>query len=208
MDCVRILNMVVTKRTISVGVPRLLMWLFFHWRYFIGKTPWDTSVTPPEVVELIEREKFPPGRALDIGCGTGTNAIYLAQHGFQVVGVDFVTRALNEARAKAQAKNVRVEFRESDVMALRTFDRPFHFVLDIGCFHSLDPYGRIRYADNSLRWTQQGSIVMMYVFFPRKMFGRSMGAAREEMEKLFGADYTLLQYADDDKSAWYRWERK
>ena len=64
--------------------------LMFRWRYFRRRTPWDTNITPPEVVQCIENEKFPPGRALDLGCGTGTNAIYLAQHGFETVGIDFV----------------------------------------------------------------------------------------------------------------------
>ncbi|TEU17501.1 MAG: methyltransferase domain-containing protein, partial [Anaerolineales bacterium] len=61
----------------------------FDLRYLLGRPPWDTEVTPPEVVELIEGEGLSPGRALDLGCGTGTNCIYLVRHGWEVVGVDF-----------------------------------------------------------------------------------------------------------------------
>lgn len=200
--------MVVTQRTFSVGVPRLLMRVFYQWRYFTGKTPWDTNVTPPEVVDLIERENFPPGRALDLGCGTGTNAIYLAQHGFEVIGVDYVARAIEVARHKAQQQNARVEFRAADVLAPGALGKTCELILDIGCFHSIEPYGRVRYADNAYKWTHQGSLLMMYVFFPRKFFGRSIGVARDEMEKLFAADFILEKYAADEKSAWYRWERK
>src|SRR5215212_4846868 len=98
---------------------RLFMRLFFHWRYFTAKTPWDTNVTPPEVVQLVEREQYQTGRALDLGCGTGTNAIYLAKHGFDTLGVDYVASAIETARHKAQAQNVRVEFRAADVLAPR-----------------------------------------------------------------------------------------
>ena len=185
-----------------------VMRLFYQWRYWTGKTPWDTNVTPPEVVALIEQEQFPSGRALDLGCGTGTNALYLAQHGFDVIGVDYVPRAIDAARRKAQQRNVRVEFRTADVLAPGNFETPFDLILDIGCFHSLDSNGQMRYADNVRTWTHHGSLVLMYAFFPRKLFGRSLGVTCAEMEKLFGDAFLLLKYANDEKSAWYRWEKK
>ncbi|MCK7512216.1 MAG: methyltransferase domain-containing protein [Desulfobacterales bacterium] len=69
----------------------------FEWRYWRGNTPWDTNITPPEVMEFIA--ETPPGRALDLGCGTGTNAIALARHGWQATGVDFAPKAVHKARA-------------------------------------------------------------------------------------------------------------
>ena len=69
-------------------------------RYRRGTAPWDTGVTPPEVVELIEGDHPPTGRALDLGCGTGTNVAYLAAHGFEVVGIDFSRPAIERARAR------------------------------------------------------------------------------------------------------------
>lgn len=200
--------MVVAKRTLSVGIPRLVHRLLFHWLYWTHHTPWDTNVPPPELVQLIEQEQFPPGRALDLGCGTGTNAIYLAQHGFEVIGVDFVARAIALARQKAQAAGVSVEFRVADVLAPGSLGKPFDLILDIGCFHNLDPYGHVRYADNTRKWTHQGSLLMIYAFFPFKMGLRRGGVSRAEMEELFSRDYYLRSYADDGKSAWYRWERK
>src|SRR5579885_2975421 len=78
-------------------------WLFtiMYWR---GRPPWDTGISPPELVEAIEGpQALPPGRALDLGCGTGTNALYLARHGWQVTGIDFAAPAIEQARRKAQA---------------------------------------------------------------------------------------------------------
>ena len=61
--------------------------LWWNLVYRFGKTPWDTGITPPELRAVVESGQVPPGRALDLGCGTGTNVIYLARHGLEVVGV-------------------------------------------------------------------------------------------------------------------------
>src|SRR5262245_45052343 len=66
--------------------------------------PWDTGTPDPLLVEMIESRAIAPGRALEIGCGTGTNAIFLAQHGFKVLGVDISEIAVNRARAKAHGQ--------------------------------------------------------------------------------------------------------
>lgn len=200
--------MVVLKRTFSVGVPRFVSRVVFDLSYRLGKPRWDTGITPPEVRQLIEDEKFPPGRALDLGCGTGTNAIYLAQHGFEVTGVDFTAQAIHTARHKAQAAAVEVEFRAADVMAPGAFGKPFDLILDIGCLHGIDPYGRVRYADNLVRWSHQGTIYLVYAFFPRSTRVRKIGVSRDEMEKLMSPNFNLLNYSADQDSAWYRWERK
>src|SRR3712207_6007173 len=66
--------------------------------------PWDTGTPDPLLVELIESGVISPGRTLEIGCGTGTNAIFLAQHGFDVLGIDISEVAVEKARAKAQGR--------------------------------------------------------------------------------------------------------
>jgi SAM-dependent methyltransferase len=71
--------------------------------YRFSAPRWDTNITPPEVVTVIEgAAAVPAGRALDLGCGTGTNVIYLAQHGWKAVGVDFSPIAIQQACQKAQ----------------------------------------------------------------------------------------------------------
>lgn len=183
------------------------MRFFYRWRYFTGKTPWDTNITPPELVQLVESEGFRAGHALDLGCGTGTNAIYLAKHGFEVTGVDYVGHAIETARGKARALNAQIDFRVADVLAPGLVSKPFDLILDIGCFHSLDPDGRMRYAANIRSWTRQGSLFLVYAFFPFRTMARSLGVSRSEIEKLFCGDFELRAYAADDTSAWYRWER-
>ena len=78
--------------------------LFYRIAYLVGFKPWDTGVRPPELVAVVEGpDRLPPGKALDLGSGTGTNAIYLAQHGWDVTAIDFTPRPVRAARRKAAA---------------------------------------------------------------------------------------------------------
>jgi len=82
-------------------------------------------------------KSHPPGKALDLGCGTGTNVITLAEHGWQAYGVDFVSRAIHLARQKAHKTGLRVEFFCDDVTILKNITSQFDLILDIGCYHSI-----------------------------------------------------------------------
>ena len=108
----------------------------FERAYRRGRTPWDTGVTPQEVVE--EASAMEPGRALDLGCGTGTNVLWLAQHGWTAVGVDRSPIAIESARRRADWTSGAM-FVEGDVTRLAELqvDGPFDLILDIGCFHGL-----------------------------------------------------------------------
>ena len=108
--------------------------------------PWDTGTADPMLVEMIEAGAIAPGRTLEIGCGTGTNAIYLAQHGFDVVGVDISPLAIEQARARAHGC---CRFETVDFLAETTPGGPFHFAFDRGCFHIFDEdHERMRFARN------------------------------------------------------------
>jgi SAM-dependent methyltransferase len=139
----------------------------FDLQYLLGRARWDTGVTPPEVVELIERGDLPPGRALDLGCGTGTNCIYLARHGWEAVGVDFSALAIRQARRKAHRAGVDCRFYQADVTDLAFLAGPFDLALDIGCLHSVPPEGREQYASGLARLVRPGGLYLLYAFTPR-----------------------------------------
>ena len=110
--------------------------------YLLGRTPWDTRITPPELIEVIEGKQIPPGNALDIGCGTGTNTMYLSQHGFETMGVDISILAVMIARYRAWRAGTTVNYYAIDVLELGKRGKPaiaapFDFILDIGCLNSL-----------------------------------------------------------------------
>jgi SAM-dependent methyltransferase len=105
--------------------------------YAQGFAPWDTGVPDPMLVEMVESGAIPAGRALDVGCGTGTNAIWLAQHGYDVVGVDIAPLAVEKARGKLPA-NLSCRFATLDFLAAQPEGGPFQLVFDRGCFHVFD----------------------------------------------------------------------
>lgn len=156
----------------TASTVNLLRKLFYS-IYYLRRPPWDTGISPPELLEFIAGHA--PGRALDLGCGTGTNAITLARSGWQTVGVDFVAKAVRRARRKAKAAGVQVDFYTADVTRLPgeilkpdpasgAQPRRFDLVLDIGCFHSLDAPGKQRYLDQLPRLLAPGGTFMLYGF--------------------------------------------
>src|SRR5262249_33426010 len=72
-----------------------------------------------------------------LGCGTGTNAVWLAQQGFDVVGVDLSPLAIDQARKRASDAGATVQFETADLLAPPNLGKPFRFVFDRGCYHVL-----------------------------------------------------------------------
>ena len=106
-----------------------------------------------------------PGRALDLGCGTGTNVITLAQHGWQATGVDFVRKAIATAQRKAIQAGVQVDLHLGDVTELDGIAAPFDLILDVGCFQTLTPEAKRGYVQNLIHLLASDGTYLMYAFF-------------------------------------------
>jgi cyclopropane fatty-acyl-phospholipid synthase-like methyltransferase len=162
-------------------------WLY-RIMYWLKMTRWDTGITPPEVQAAFQSGNIPAGAALDLGCGTGTNTIFMAQQGRQAVGLDFVPEAINKARLKAQQAGIagRVRFEVADVTRLDEIDLPpSGFALDMGCFHGLSPEGQRRYAAGLAKALVPGGQYMLYTLDPRKEAGISFGMQPERVKAVF-----------------------
>ncbi|MBE0410887.1 MAG: class I SAM-dependent methyltransferase, partial [Anaerolineales bacterium] len=140
-------------------------WLLFNLWYF-RQPPWDTGVSPPELMHYIQTH--PPGCALDLGCGTGTNAITLANNGWKVTAVDFAKRAIKIARKKAQEAGLEINFLVQDVTNLEKLNGPYDFLLDIGCYHGLPDAARKTYLRNLEQLLKPGGDYLMYGFFKQE----------------------------------------
>lgn len=164
------------------------MSLFFRVAYLVGFKPWDRGVSPPELVEVVEGEKaLPPGKALDVGCGTGTNAVYLAQHGWDVTAVDFTPRAVAAARRKAAAAGAQPRILEGDVTRLETLGvgTGYSLLLDVGCYHSLPHAGRPGYARGVTAAAAPGATLLLFGFAPGQMRFGPAGMTRAELQERF-----------------------
>ena len=184
-------------------------WWKYQWRYMRGRTPWDTQTTPPEVMEFIDAT--PPGRALDLGCGTGTNAVTLTRHGWKVTGVDFVEQAIRTARRKAKRASLQIDFYTMDVTQLDMLTGPFDYLLDIGCLISLPTASRFAYARAVSRLTRPEGCYMLYGSTPRRFEGQAIGISPEQVEALLSPDFIRQRIVIGEEkghpSVWYWYQR-
>ena len=189
--------------------------MFWDLRYWLRRTPWDTGITPPEVVEIVA-QRFPRGgRAIDVGCGTGTNVAYLAQHGFDVVGIDASPRAIALARRRAQRAGLSADLRVGDVARLERLppDAMFDLALDVGCFHSLSPIRRQAYALGLRAHVRRGGVYLLYAFSSQKLGWRTVGVSPDEVGSLFANGFLAQDVkigrdtGSGRSSVWYTLER-
>ena len=155
----------------------LLKRLTFNlWYYF--NPPWDSGISPPELLDFIE--KHPPGKALDIGCGTGTNVVTLTQAGWEVTGVDFAPRAIRIAKRRARRAEVKANLFVRDATNLREISGPFDLALDMGCYHGLGNR-KADYLAELDRVLALNGYWLMYGFFAS---GSGPGLAEADLELL------------------------
>ena len=116
-------------------------------RYIDDQLPWDTGRPDIHLGRFFRASPVKPGKALEIGCGTGTNAIWLDGLGFEVVGLDLSTTAIKRATAKARAAGANCQFLAANFLTDAVPEGPYDFVYDRGCFHSFgDVSDRNRFA--------------------------------------------------------------
>ena len=181
--------------------------LHFAWMY-LRHPPWDSGITPPELISYLQTHQ--PGRAIDLGCGTGTNVITLAQFGWQVTGVDFVPRAIRMAKRKLRAAHIQADLHVGDVTNLQGITGPFDLVLDIGCFHGVKD--KSAYLDELERIMSPHGQWLLYGFFRPKSDLAGVGFTGKDIEQIQGRDFTQLSRTDgfdrqDRPSAWLLFEK-
>ena len=171
----------------------------FTERYLEGTIPWDTGISPSELMEAISgSHALPPGRALDIGCGTGTNSLTLAKHGWQVLGVDFAEPAIAQAIIKAENEQQEiarvggsVQFLCADITCLEAPSIPYSLVFDLGCLNGIPYTLRSNYARIVAEQAAPGALVLVYTHLTNPDRKGPIGCATEEIYELFGRAFVL-----------------
>jgi SAM-dependent methyltransferase len=166
-------------------------------------------------------QPLPPGRALDVGCGTGTSTVYLARHGWRVTGVDWIAAALEQARQRAAALADgpgAARFVPADVTApdFLPDHQAVDLWLDVGCLHGLPAGGQGVYAEHVARLLRPGGRLLVYCWgrFVRED-GNVGGLDPDDLVTLFGPALVLLDQVQSQDSVdqaratgWYTFERK
>jgi len=128
---------------------------------YAKKPPWDIGRPQPAFVEVADRMT---GAVLDAGCGTGENALFFAERGQPVLGIDFLEGPILEARRKAQARGLDAEFVQKDALTLSGLNRQFDAVIDSGLFHVFSDEDRARYVAGLAHVTRPGGRLFLLCF--------------------------------------------
>lgn len=176
----------------SRAEPSRLRWyrIVYRLAYRLGLIVWRRRMPPADLVALIEGPPpLTPGRALDLGTGTGTDTIYLATHGWEVTAVDMVPKALAIARRNATAAGVTPRFLAGDVTRLHDLDiaDSYTLILDFGCFHTLPDDQRPAYITGVSQAAAPGATLLLYGFKrPPKAAPMHAGLTVDEVQQRFG----------------------
>ena len=186
----------------------MLRRLNFSLWYLLGKTPWDSGISPPELFDFIAHH--PPGRAIDLGCGTGTNVITLVQHGWSVTGVDFAPRAIRLAQRKMKQAGVEANVSVGDVTRLSAITGPFDLALDLGCLHGLPD--KSAYLGQLNRVLAPGGYWLLYAMVRSAKDTSHPGITPADLNLIQSSGLQLLNRKDgwdkrDRPSAWFLFQR-
>jgi SAM-dependent methyltransferase len=144
--------------------------------------PWDIGKPAKELKELVDEKRVLPSRVIDLCCGTGTDAIFLARRGFDVTAVDISPTALAQAQQKAQQAGVPVRWVLADVLAAPRLE-PFDFIYDRGCYHVVRDQNLPAYLEAVRRLSRPGSQFLLLAA-RRELASRDDGPAGVTEEEL------------------------
>jgi len=178
---------------------------------YLSAPPWDTGIPAPELVRWSSGRA--PGQALDIGCGTGTNLLYLARIGWTVSGVDYAPLAIIRARRRFRRAGLIAELITGDFTRLPTSSLrgPFNLILDMGCLHAFpaDRDAVSRYVAGVRGLLARGGTFLLYAHIPdeRDAVSPLHGITPDWVGREFGGRFSLqaVEYGEDHgrRSAWY-----
>jgi SAM-dependent methyltransferase len=165
----------------------------FDLAYREGTPPWDIGRPQGEVVRLADAGDI-VGDVLDVGCGTGENALLLAARGHRAVGVDSSPAAIERARAKAAARGLAVPFLVADALDLAPLRRRFETALDCGLFHALAPEQRRPYVHSLCEVLAPGGTLHLLCFSEEEPPGPGpRRIAEHEIADAFRAIFALTR---------------
>ncbi len=147
--------------------------------------PWHREQPAETLVEAVRRGLLPKGITIDLGCGTGTDLIYLAQQGYRVIGVDIAIEPLRFAYERIRQAGLDIPLLQADARFLPFRDASIDLICDSGCFHSFAPEIRPMYARSVARVLKPGGILFMREFHADQPQPPEGGPYRLKLEEFF-----------------------
>ena len=164
--------------------------------YKSGQPPWENGMPSEELRRVIGEQKLLPGRVIELGCGTGINAVWLAQQGFDVTAIDFNALAIEKAGRRAEKANASVRFVLADVLDLPKEFGTFPFFFDRGCYHAVRRNDVAAYLRTLQQITAPGSIGLVLTGNARDPHEPGKGppvVSAEEIHAELGSAFEILQ---------------
>lgn len=159
----------------------------------VTQLPWESGQPSPTLVRAVQQGKI-GGRVLDVGCGAGTQAVWMAEQGLEVIGVDVAATAIALARALAAARDVQVEFRLADARRLPFATASFDAVFDRGTYHHQDDQ-KPAYASEVARVLKSGGRYLLLVFSAKMHWPKSVSLT--EVHQQFERSFSLEELGDE-----------
>lgn len=174
--------------------------------------PWDIGRPQPAVVRIADGGGF-HSPVLDVGCGTGENALFLAGRGLDVIGLDGATLAIDRAAEKARARGMTVDFVAGDALSLVSLGRSFASVLDSGLFHTFGDRERAAYVAALGTAVDPGGLVHILCFSDEEPWGGGpRRVTQAELRSSFAEGWLVVaiesirfatRFQDDGARAWH-----
>ncbi len=185
-------------------------------RFYMDRPPWEIGKPQPSFIDVAAEIQ---GSVLDVGCGTGENAMYFAERGNEVVGIDFLEQPLQIARQKAADRGIDVEFIQLDVLRADELNQRFDNILDSGLFHGLSNLDRQRYVEALAKVLAPHGKLYLQCFSDQELAGDGPRRVSEaELRQAFARDWriisispsrflvrddTELKFSDGGPKAWF-----
>jgi SAM-dependent methyltransferase len=168
----------------------------FKQRYEEERVPWDDPLPPPEIIDLAKNLK--PGKVIDVGCGYGRAAIYLAQHGWSVDAIDFIPQAIERARLNAVEAAVagQIVFYIASATNLNFLKPSYDLAIDIGCMHSFSEEMLVAYRNELVRLLDSGALYVLFAHLRMEdgsLEEEPRGIAEDDIYRLLTPHFELLR---------------
>ncbi|MDH3942515.1 MAG: class I SAM-dependent methyltransferase [Anaerolineae bacterium] len=185
-----------------------MKWIYeLMYRYSFVPIPYDIGPRI-ELVDLVQSGRIKPGRAIDLGSGTASNVIFLAQNGFDVTGLDFSPAAIDLGRSRAREAGVQVDFIQDDLTDLQNTNGTYDLLVDYGTLDDLRPSHRDLYIQNVIPLSHPGSQFLFYCFewaarWWERFTHNSMALSPGEVETRFGEHFEIEEISRYESGPWF-----